>query len=164
MEDEKYLNRHIAHFGAIAFNYSMFGFALTLGALGFLIFSWLFVAVATICVIVYYIFIGIGALFSLGLLLFSDTYRGLFNDNALEWVGNAGDFLNEISPHVFSMIPYSAIITAILCIVSFVCLMFDRKWEKSKTRLITLGVITGILIMIAILIFVGIISIKEGIA
>lgn len=159
--DQKYqIKRHIAHFGAITFNYSMIGFIITIGSLLSVILSGVFLGLSAIIVLFYYFFLILAVIFSVGIILLSDKFRGLFNTKAFEWIENAGDSINEIAPKIIEAVPYMALISGILCIISFVCLMFDRKWEKSKSRLITLGIIAGILVALVILIFAGVISAK----
>ena len=162
MDKSGQIKRYVAHLGSIAFNYSMVGAILTVASLLIVILSWIFMAITSICAILYYIFLVMATFLSLFTLLASDEFRDLWKVNLFDKLSNATEWLGEATPKIMDALPIMALVTGIICLVSFVCLLFDRKWEKSKSRLITLVVIVVGLIVLSILVLAGIVSVTKG--
>ena len=161
MDRSSEIKRHVAHFGAISFNYAITGAIVTGIALISVFLAWLFFAMGSMLLIAYYAILAIITIFSLFLLLFHEGFRSLYTLFSFEKLGEMGDYLAELSPKILNAVPYMALISGILCVISFVCLMFDRKWEKAKPRLIILAVCVVMLVVLAILILAGIIAIAK---
>lgn len=162
MNNKRLLRRDIAHFGTIAFNYSAFGLGLILSALLSTIVITLLAVFGGLFGIFYFFILIMITLFSLGLLLLAEEFRGLWEKGAdyFDMLGNMGSFASEhIFPFLVKAIPIASIVILILSVVSFICMMFDRKWEKSKPRLVFLGIVIVLLILLIIALFTGILII-----
>ena len=94
--------------------------------------------------------------------MFFDGFRELWG-KGIDWIekiGNMGDYANtHIIPFLSEASPIAAYIILGLSIISFVCMMFDRKWEKAKSRLVFMCVVILLLIFLVIAFAIGIISI-----
>ena len=164
MKKSEEVKRYTAHFGAIVFNYAMVAFVITLlVALSIVIFPML-VALLAMVAILYYGFLIISTIFTLGLLLLNEEYRGLYNTEFIEWVGDVGNNMNEIIPKMIDCIPYLAIITIALSIISFACLIVDKNWRPAKSRIVTLITVSIITIAVLLLAALGVLAIIGGIA
>ena len=160
MNNSNLTQRHIAHFGAITFNYAMAGFIICLACVLSVLVSFLFLLTGFTLLLLYYVALIAITVVTAFTLLLAEEYRMLFNPEIVSKLGDMSDWMMEMSPKLLGVVPNIALVTGILSIISFVCLLFDRKWEKSKFRLFTLGVIVVSLITLVILILVGIISAK----
>ena len=164
MKKSEEVKRYIAHFGVIVFKYAMVAFVITLlVALSIVIFPML-VALLAMVAILYYGFLIISTIFTLGLLLLNEEYRGLYNTEFIEWVGDVGNNMNEIIPKMIDCIPYLAIITIVLSIVSLACLIVDKNWRPAKSRIVTLITVSIITIAVLLLAALGVLAIIGGMA
>lgn len=162
MDNKSVLKRNIAHFGTIAFNYSVFGVCLIGLALLSTIIMFLLTLLGFTAVLVYYVILLMVTIFTVGTFLLFDGFRDLWG-KGIDWIekiGNMGDYANtHIIPFLSEAIPIAAYIILGLSIISFVCMMFDRKWEKAKPRLIFMGIVIVLLLLLIITLFAGILVI-----
>lgn len=156
------IKRHIAHLGAIIFNYSMVGFAIVvLLAIGVVAYP-LLSMFSLFALIMYYFALVVGAVFTVGLVLITPEYRALFSGPVAQFLLSVGESSQVVVPKILDLIPIVGVITAILIVISMVFLLADSKWEKSKSRFITLAIILVILIIIVILAAFGVLAIVGG--
>ena len=78
MDNKQVVRRHVAHFGTIAFNYSVFGAGLILFALLSTILLFLFAFAGIAAVLVYYVVLIALTIFTVGSFLLWDKFRGLW--------------------------------------------------------------------------------------
>ena len=164
MTKSEALKRYAAHFGAILFNYSMAIFIITVLLVCSIVVFPMLVAILGGVMVVYYGILIIVTIFSLGLLLFNEEFRGLYNTDLAQWVGNVGDNMNVIVPKLVDMIPYFAIATVIMSLISLGFLLIDKNWKPAKSRIVTLITITIITIIVLVLALFGVLAIVGGLS
>ena len=157
------VKRHIAHLGAIIFNYSMVGFAITL-ALAIGIVAYPFLAIlAMFALVVYYFILVIGAIFTVGVVLITPEYRALFSGPIPKFLMNIGESTMPVVDKMLDLIPIIGIITIVLIAISMVLLIIDWKREKSIGRVVALFIILIITITIILLALLGVLAILGGV-
>ena len=154
--------RHIAHLGAIIFNYSIVGFIITM-ALAIGVVAYPFLAIISMAALVFYYFIlVIGAILTIGTVLLSAEYRALFNGPVAKFLMNVGEAADVVVDKMTNLIPIIGMITGGLIVISVGLLLVDRKWEKSKSRLITASVLFAILSIVVALTMFGVLAMLGG--
>ena len=154
--------RHIAHLGAIIFNYSIVGFIITM-ALAIGVIAYPFLAIISMVALVFYYFIlVIGAILTIGTVLLSAEYRALFNGPVTKFLMNVGESADVVVDKMTNLIPIIGMITGGLIVISVGLLLVDRKWEKSKSRLITASVLFAILSIVVALTMFGVLAMLGG--
>ena len=154
--------RHIAHLGAIIFNYSIVGFIITM-ALAIGVIAYPFLAIISMVALVFYYFIlVIGAILTIGTVLLSAEYRALFNGPVAKFLMNVGESADVVIDKMTNLIPIIGVITGGLIVISVGLLLVDRKWEKSKSRLITASVLFAILSIVVALTMFGVLAMLGG--
>ena len=165
MEKSKQIKRHIAHFGTIAFNYSIFGASLIVLALLSAVIVYLIYLLGLVGTFIYYLFLIFSTILTIGILWLDDGYRDMWGSGGpfLDKLKNIGEFANEkVIPVVSQALPVVLYVVLALSVVAFICMMFDPKWEKAKSRLIFIGIVILLLIFLAVAIAIGIISMTGG--
>jgi hypothetical protein len=137
MEQKKIANMQLNHLGIILSNISLAGLIFVLGIVSFYIFYAVFTAIVTLILI-------IPVLVTFGLILFSKPDYFAWLDTGSGVV----DFVSKILP----AIPYVAGVTAVLAVLSIVCLSM-YKGQKSVWRIVvsSIVVVLSIAVMICIL-------------
>ena len=162
MDKKRLLKRDIAHFGTIAFNYSCFGVGLIILGLLSSIVMFMITLLGFTALLIYFVILIVVTIFTIGILLFAEEFRNLWAKgvDSFSSLGNIGEFTHEkLIPFLSEALPAASIIILTLSIISFICMMFDRKWEKAKPRLVFMGIVIVALILLIISLFTGILII-----
>lgn len=165
MQQKDEIRRRIAHFGAIAFNYSVFGSSLIVVALLASIFVFLLALLGLLATLLYYLLLIFAAIFTAGILILAEQYRAQWVEgtNFMKKIGDLGYYMTEeVAPVLEKVLPVAIYIILGLSIISFICMMFDYKWEQAKNRLVFMGCVIIVLVFLAVALAIGLITIANG--
>ena len=145
-------------FNSVIFGFSIFSFVLTvllvLGIVGYPI----IVGLSNLFVAIYYFILIIAVIFTLGLLLLKEDFRNLFSKESLGWITNLNENSEVIISKMVDLVPYFSIVTLILTMLSLALLLVNKKEKPSKSKIITLTVISSITIIAVILAITGVLN------
>ena len=142
MTNKALTRRYLAHLGVILMNFGIVGIIYSTGVIFSGFFYFLF----------YLLMLMLGIL-TLGLVLLAPEYRAFFTGT---------NQMSDTITNLYNSLQYVLPIVFIFMIVSLIFMLMDRKWEKSKPRIIVGIIFLSILVIVTIAFIVGLVAATKG--
>jgi len=151
MDKRNEIDSYVSHFGNVMFHYSILGFVLASSLILSVFLFPLVITLALLVMLLYYVFLIMTTIFTMGILWLAEEYRYLWSDKGISILTNVSDNAAIIIPKIIDAIPYVSFISIGICIISLVCLCLSKRVNDKTGKIVTLSIFMFLLLALALI-------------